>query len=781
MFVNFYMPIERKLAAIMFTDIAGYTEQMSKDQDLAFILLEEKQSKFKPLIKEHNGTLIKEMGDGTLSQYPTAVDASKCSVELQKLIQDNDKLNVRIGIHLGDTLFKDGDVFGDGVNIAARLESMSPAGGILVSKNVYDELLSRQGFEGVSLGLQSLKGVGRLVEVYALKDAHLTVPNPDDYKDTKVDVHTDDEVPSIAIIPFDNKGADEDVFYAYGISADLISDCSGAGLIRVASKTDIEKLDYQNLDNSELSQKLDVRYMANGELWRMGDMFQLSVELYDTKDKKVVWSDRWQEKWDNLPTIKGSLSDGLLKALDTKPKIEQKIETTNPEAYEFYLKAKHKYEKRENTDDTDIARGLLNKAIDIDDNLISAKNLLGTTYRDIGGYDKAMEIYTSALKQAEELGDKHSIGTSLKNIGGIYWYKAKYNESFKFYSRSLNIATELGNKNIMAESIYSMGVIYWIKGEFNRALEYFNNSLKISEEIGDKSGIGKSLNRIGVIYGDKGDFNKALYYFNQSLQIQNEIGNKRRKANCLSNIGIAYSKKGDPDTALGFYERSLKIKEQIGDKFGMGFNMYNIGTVFTEKGNYPKAIDLFEKSLNIRKELDDKRGIGMSLTNIGIVYSCKGELNTALEYFNKSLDIREELGDKRGIAYSLSNIGIIYYNKREYNKSLDFLQKSLSIQKEIELGADDLIKTTTYLYLNYKKIGKGYDVNEIHRIIKEVENIEFELNHILYELLEDTNYLEKAYNQIQKKVDAMDDKLKEIFLNYSIPRQIMKKYIKLIH
>jgi class 3 adenylate cyclase/tetratricopeptide (TPR) repeat protein len=775
------MPIERKLAAIMFTDIAGYTEQMSKDQDLAFILLEEKQSKFKPLIKEHNGTLIKEMGDGTLSQYPTAVDASKCSVELQKLIQDNDKLNVRIGIHLGDTLFKDGDVFGDGVNIAARLESMSPAGGILVSKNVYDELLSRQGFEGVSLGLQSLKGVGRLVEVYALKDAHLTVPNPDDYTDTKVDVHTDDEVPSIAIIPFDNKGADEDVFYAYGISADLISDCSSAGLIRVASKTDIEKLDYQNLDNSELSQKLDVRYMANGELWRMGDMFQLSVELYDTKDKKVVWSDRWQEKWDNLPTIKGSLSDGLLKALDTKPKIEQKIETTNPEAYEFYLKAKHKYEKRENTDDTDIARGLLNKAIDIDDNLISAKNLLGTTYRDIGGYDKAMEIYTSALKQAEELGDKHSIGTSLKNIGGIYWYKAKYNESFKFYSRSLNIATELGNKNIMAESIYSMGVIYWIKGEFNRALEYFNNSLKISEEIGDKSGIGKSLNRIGVIYGDKGDFNKALYYFNQSLQIQNEIGNKRRKANCLSNIGIAYSKKGDPDTALGFYERSLKIKEQIGDKFGMGFNMYNIGTVFTEKGNYPKAIDLFEKSLNIRKELDDKRGIGMSLTNIGIVYSCKGELNTALEYFNKSLDIREELGDKRGIAYSLSNIGIIYYNKREYNKSLDFLQKSLSIQKEIELGADDLIKTTTYLYLNYKKIGKGYDVNEIHRIIKEVENIEFELNHILYELLEDTNYLEKAYNQIQKKVDAMDDKLKEIFLNYSIPRQIMKKYIKLIH
>ena len=116
--------------------------------------------------------------------------------------------------------------------------------------------------------------------------------------------------------------------------------------------------------------------MANGELWRMGDMFQLSVELYDTKDKKVVWSDRWQQKWDNLPNIKTSLSDGLLKALDTKPKVEQKVETTNTEAYEFYLKAKHKYEKRGTTDDTEITRGLLNKAIELDDNLILAKTLL---------------------------------------------------------------------------------------------------------------------------------------------------------------------------------------------------------------------------------------------------------------------------------------------------------------------------------------------------------------------------------------------------------------------
>ena len=124
--------IERKLAAIMFTDIAGYTAQMSKDQDVAFSLLDTKQKALRPLVKKHNGTLVKEMGDGTLSHFPSSVDATNCSIELQKSLKKNTKLNVRIGVHHGEALFKDKDVYGDVVNIASRLETMSPAGGVLV-------------------------------------------------------------------------------------------------------------------------------------------------------------------------------------------------------------------------------------------------------------------------------------------------------------------------------------------------------------------------------------------------------------------------------------------------------------------------------------------------------------------------------------------------------------------------------------------------------------------------------------------------------------------------
>ena len=608
--------IERKLAAIMFTDIAGYTEQMSKDEAVAISLLNKKESVLKPLIAKHNGTYVKSTGDGSLSHFNSAVDAATCAKRFQESIYDDKDLNVRVGVHLGDTIFEKGDIRGDGVNIASRLESMAVEGGVFVSKEVHDQLANQKGFEGVSLGLQSMKGIGRLIEVFGLKGDMLNEPSPEDYTDSKIDTYSDDEVPSIAIIPFENKGKKEDVFYAYGISADLISDVSSAGLIRVASKQQIE--DAGKLPIDELAKKLDVRYMANGELWRMDDMFQLSVELYDTKDKKVIWSDRWQEKWDNLPTIKSSLSNGLLKALDTKPKVEQKIETTNTEAYEFYLKGMYKYLKRENMEDTEIARGLLNKAIELDDNLIVAKNLIGTTYKEMGNYDKAMENYTPALIQ--------------------------------------------------------------------------------SEELSDKQGMGYSLNSIGIVHSDKGDYDKALDYFG----------------------------------------RSLAIQEEIGDKRGAEFNLHNIGTVHADKGDNEKALD----------------------------------------YYGRSLAIQEEIGDKYGMGHALNNMGIVHSIKGDYDKALDCLEKSLSIQKEIGVDGELHLYTTTYLYLTYKHLGKAYDENEIHSLIKEAENIEFEVNYQLYKLLEDTSYLETTYNQVQEKASAMDEELKAKFLSYPIPKAIVEEWEK---
>jgi tetratricopeptide (TPR) repeat protein len=490
------------------------------------------------------------------------------------------------------------------------------------------------------------------------------------------------KVPSVAIIPLNNKGEKVDDFYAWGISADLISDVSGAGLIRVASLRQIEELG--DIPIEEIARKLFVRYVTTGTLWKIDKVFQLSLELYDTEESKVIWSNRWQESWENLPSIKGKLADNILSALDVSTVQDiTKVQTANPDAYEFYLKGEYKYDKRENMEDTEIARGLLKKAIELDDNLIKAKVLLGWTYKVTGDYDKAMEIFTSALKQAEELGDKRGMSANINNIGVIYMNKGDYDKALDYYERSFEISEELGDKRGMSANINNIGSIYENKGDYDKALDYYERSLEISEELGDKDGIGSSLVGIGIVYSNRGDDDKALDYFTRSLEIEEELGDKRGMATSLNNIGIQYREKGDYDKALDYYEKSLEIEEELGDKRGMATSLNNIGSIYRAKGDDEEALDYFTRSLEIEEELGDKRGMASSLNNIGVIYRAKGDDDKTLEYYTRSLEIFEEIGHKRRIGISLMNIGNVYSYKGDYDKALDYYERSLEISEEL--------------------------------------------------------------------------------------------------
>ncbi len=725
----------RKLAAIMFTDIAGFTRSMSKSESATLELLEKKRSIIKSLLPRHGGTFVKEIGDGTLSYFESAIDAATCAMEFQEKTYKTD-MDIRIGIHIGDIVFKGEDVYGDGVNIAARLESIAPAGGVCVSKSVYDELLNKEGFDGIELGLQSLKGVGRLVEVFGLKGGKLSEPDPSKYNKNKVKIHSGDEVPSIAIIPFDNKGDQEDVFYAYGISSDLISVCSGAGLIRVASLKDVEKLDYNGMENIELSEKLLVRYIAQGTLWKVEEMFQLSIELYDTKESKVVWSDRWQEKWEDLPEIMGSLSDGLLKALDTKSKVGILVETDNTEAYEYYLKGKYRYEKRQSMEDTKIARGLLKKAIEIDGNLLQAKNTFAATYLSIGQWDQAMKILRETLKKGEEI----------------------------------------KNKNIISHTLGNIALIYINKGNYDKALGYFNRSLKISMEMNDNLSIGRGIAAIGNIYHSKGAHENALKNYRRSLKMFNKIGYKRGVANLLANIGLIFNIKGDKEAALKNFNSSLEIREEIHEKENMGQTINNIGGIYFLDGDYEKALAYFTRSLSIAEELESPEQIGTSLVNIGNIYSSKGDHEQALDYSYNAIKILEKINYLKGVAYGLKQIGVIYYFKNSYEKAEEYLERFLTINKEIRFITNDLVEAQVYYSLAHKQLGKPFDVNKIYKHIKDNKNIKFEINLRLYELLEDSTYLETSYKQVKEIAKNLGPDINAKFLRYPIPKKIIEQW-----
>ncbi len=717
----------RKLAAIVFTYIVGFTKLTADDQQKASDLLDIQRNEIKPIVESHNGQWIKEMGDGLILTFDTITNAVKCSIKIQEKANTIDNLDLRIGIHLGEILEKEGDIIGDDVNIAARIEPFAAPGGIAISNKVNDALIREADFTTKYLGKPKLKGVGQEVKVYCITSHDL--PETDlskvsaklepegfqwnvmnslgvaasviglfmliNFMFLRIGYADKDETPSIAILPFENKGADADEYYAYGISSDLITDVTGAGLIRVASMGDIEKLDYNNLENNELAKKLFVRYVAKGTLWKMDSVFQLSMEIFDTKSSKVVYNKRWETAWKDLATIKDDLSDNILETLEIEvlqdSEFSRKI---HPDAYELYLKGKHKFKKRQNLEDIEIAKGLLKKAIELDDYLLDAQLLLGNTFKVTGDYDKAMDYFNATLKQAEENGDKNFIGGSLNDIGSLYYDKYDY----------------------------------------DKALDYYEKSLVIRKELDDKSRIGASFNNIGVIYWEKKDLDKALDYFEKSLVIDEELGRKR----------------------------------------GIGTALNNIGVVYKEKGNFDKTLDYYKRSLLTREELGDKGAIVGSLFNIGLVYRDKGDFDSTLVYFKRSLPITEELEIKGPYGWSFTVIGSAYIEKDDFKQAAENLEKALTIQKEIGEDAGYLIKTTTFLFLAYKQMGMEYDEPVIHDLIKETEDLEYETNFRLYELLEDKTYLESAYTQLLEQADAMEDTFKQEFLNYPFQKKIIE-------
>jgi len=686
----------------MFTDIAGYTESMSKNENLAMTVLKRKRSIIHPLINQNNGVFVKEMGDGTLSYFNSAIDAVSSAVKLQELTYDEQHLNLRIGVHLGDILIDGKDVFGEGVNIASRLESLSPAGGVCVSKNVYDELENKDEFNGTSLGLQSLKGVGRLIEVYALIGDKLQEPDISKYKETEVKKHTDDEVPSIAIIPFANKGPEEDVFYAFGISADLISDCASAGLIRVASLTDIEKLDYKTLDTIDISQKLDSRYIAQGTLWKMGDLFQLSVELYDAKQKKVLWSDRWQEKWENLPDIKSCLSDGLLKALDADSRSVEEVHSSNPKAYELYLKSKQIFSS------------------------------------DFDGYSENNKVLISQsfelIKKAIEL-DEENLEYKIWNAQ-LLSKKAEYENAITYINKILEKASERDDSKILASSYNLLSSIYYDTGNYLKSIDSNKNAIKYYTEDNNQNSLFLTKNRLGGIMHAQGFHDKALEIFEDALEIAEKLEYESGSVRILANLAVVHSSKGDFEKAFTLTKKARALAKDSNSQISYVHIDFNESHWNYEIGEFDKAMDMLD---HLEKKLEDSEGDAYQNLVSYVKGSClfsRGDYNTSKQLFFKRINELE-----------------LHNNKKM------------------------LLANFVYYSLSLKRLDEDFDKLKLYKIIEENEDeISYELNLRLYELLGEESYLIKAYNQVLNLSKQMNGDLKNTFSNYHIQKSIFENY-----
>jgi len=841
--------IERKLAAIMFTDIAGYTGLSAKDSTKASELLTTQRDTLKPIVEKHGGSWMKEIGDGLLLIFDSATAAVECSIAIQEATRDIEDLNLRIGIHQGEVIKQDGDVIGDDVNVTSRIEPFSAIGGVAISDKIYRDISSNQDFETKYIGKPKLKGVSQKVEVYCiishgLPQTEISKVSAKLEEESKFNIFAltggiltaigiafwiavgvfdvsfggKKEVASIAIIPFDNKGADEDEFYAYSISSDVISQLINTSEIRVAGIKDIEKLEYKNLNYTELAEKLFVRYIGQGTLWKKDSIFQLSIEIFDIQTSKVLWSENWTNKWDELTSITSNISDNVLRALNLSNKnLINTLASTSTEAYEYYLKSKYKFEKRSNMEDIQISKGLLEKALQIDNALLIAKSFLGEIYYSTDEYDKAHQIYKETLKQAEVIGDKHRVAESLYNIGRTYnnlgdnektleYYElsleiyketsdkegtskvlesigylgielGNYDKSLKSFNEALPIRQNKGDKRKLAGLLDAFGMVYRLRGETDLAEDYFNRSLNIYKEIENKEDYRKSLQRIGGAYLSKGDYKQALEYATLSLELNQEISDHIGSANSLGQIGYIYFAQGENDLALDYFSKALNIFKDIGDKEGMTGILLNMGYLYQNKLDLDTTIDYYNEALTLSNEIDTKHSSAYILSQLGSVYEKKGDFNLALNYSNRALLIIDGIGVQGGSVEVLNDIGIIYYLKGEYKKALGYLEKSIKIKDEIDLGFT-YETASLILRLSKKYLGRQYDLGAIHTLIKEAKYIDYSDNYLIYQLLEDASYLETAYNQVQEKAEKLEPDVKAKFLSYPIPKAIVEEWEK---
>jgi len=332
----------RKLAAIMFTDIVGYTSMMGKDEDAAFRILRKNREIQKKSINDHNGECLKEMGDGILSSFYSATDAILCAQEIQKLAKA-EKIILRIGIHQGEVVFEDNDVFGDGVNMASRLQEMADPGSIYISEKVQKEVKNKKHIQTGFVAERSLKNVDEPVRIYKL-----ITEGPDRDSDDltkKTSAMTDKK--SIIVLPFENMSPDPDQeYFSDGLTEEIITDLSYIENLLVISRSSAMTFKGSNKKITDIAREVNVRYVLEGSVRKAGNNLRIIAQLIDAETDTHLWAEKYTGTMDDIFDIQEKVSRSIADSLKMKLTDEEDKKISDPQisdiqAYEYYLKAKN--------------------------------------------------------------------------------------------------------------------------------------------------------------------------------------------------------------------------------------------------------------------------------------------------------------------------------------------------------------------------------------------------------------------------------------------------------
>jgi TolB-like protein/class 3 adenylate cyclase/Flp pilus assembly protein TadD len=375
------MASTRRLAAILAADVAGYSRLMGADEEGTHErLTAHLRELVDPRIAEHHGRTVKHTGDGVLAEFSSVVDAVRCAVELQRAMIDREagipedrRVRFRIGINLGDVIAEEDDIFGDGVNVAARLEALAEPGGICVSRMVRDQIRDKLAYPFEDLGEQKVKNIARPVRVYAL--------NPDGMPGSSTaSVTSTAAVPrlSIVVLPFANLSNDpEQQYFADGITEDLTTDLSQlAGMVVISRNT---AFTYRNkpTDTKRIGRELGVRYVLEGSVRRSGSQIRINAQLIDAESDTHLWAERFDGDTSDLFALQDEVTRRIAIALNIELiGAEASRPAMHPDALDTILRGRAAFAKPPSRPNRSEAVKLFECALALDPASVEARSWL---------------------------------------------------------------------------------------------------------------------------------------------------------------------------------------------------------------------------------------------------------------------------------------------------------------------------------------------------------------------------------------------------------------------
>ena len=475
--------VQRRLTAILAADIAGYSRLMGADEEGTLAQLKaHRHAQLDPKIEEHQGRIVKTTGDGMLAEFASVVDALRCAIEIQRGMLERNadvpqerRIEFRVGINVGDIIFDGGDIYGDGVNVAARLEGLAEPGGICVSGRVQEDARGKLDIAFEDAGEQQLKNIAWPVRVYRVRlsgeaaQSRPALALPDK--------------PSIAVLPFTNMSGDpEQDYFADGMTEDIITGLARARWLFVIARNSSFAYKGRSTDVKQVAHELGVRYVLEGSVRKVGERVRISAQLAEGTSGRQLWAKRYDRELSDIFAMQDEITETIIGAVEPElGKVERRRSAgkrpDNLDAWDLYQRGmSHLYEYTK--DDLQRARQYFAQAIAMDPQLGPAHSGLAETYYYEGVYGFADSISDNREKalapalRAVVL-DAEDAGAHC-TLGRAYYMRRAYDAAF----RELKTALELNPSLALAH--YGLGATLVFSGRAEEGIPHLTAAIRLS-------------------------------------------------------------------------------------------------------------------------------------------------------------------------------------------------------------------------------------------------------------------------------------------------------------